>query len=541
MEAVAMIDEMDLVGHWPMKDDLLDHSENRLDSLVRDVVLADANGSRKGRAGRFNGSSAMIEVSHHAALELETGDFTISAWIHTDSDTDVVGDIVGKFDDEKRRGFNFAGVSNAGVTSSQSNYRNLHFGIDDGRSDEGWVDCGRPGNAAQVSSLAVWESDLYAGTFEMGEEGLGHVWKYLGEGRWLDMGAPAGSNNVYSLCVFEGALYCGSNYYRPRDSALPPTPPPNETPGGNVYRLDAPGEWTDCGRPGSEGDGINTMVVYCGKLYAAHQKYRGVFVYEGDRNWRCVGMMDSRVISLSVYRGELLTNANGSDVYRYDGGEEWTSIGSLERSTQNYGMAIHRGELYVSTWPQGYVYRYLGDSEWEPACGPPGIGYQKEIMALNIYNGKLYCGTLPNSDVFRFDGGTNWVHTGRLDPAPDVPIRRTWSMCVHDGRLYAGTLPSGREYSYEAGRMATVDDPLPADWHHIAAVKRAGALSVHIDGRCVSRSSEFLPSEFNVTNSLPLTIGFGTHEYFQGMMSDVRLYRRALAENELAGLGAGHA
>ena len=533
-----MSETADLVGYWPMKDDLLDHSGNGLASDARDVKLSGCPDGRRGCAGRFNGASSVIEVRNHPSLNFGTGDFTIATWIYTESTCDVVGDIVGKFEGDDRSGFNFAVVSNAGVTSTQSNYRNVHFGIDNGRSDSNWVNCGRPGNAAQVSGLAVWQGYLYAGTFEMGETGLGHVWKYLGESRWLDMGAPDGCNNVYSLAVHDGKLYCGSNYYRPRDSALPPIPPPNETPGGRVFRFDGPDEWADCGRPGTEGDGINTLVVFRGRLYAAHQKHRGVFVYEGAQEWRCVGMKDSRVISLSVYRGELLTNANGPDVYKYEGGEDWSRIGSLSRSTQNYGMAIHRGELYVSTWPQGYVYRFLGGDAWVPACGAPGIGYQKEIMALNIYNGKLYCGTLPNSDVFRYERGTQWVHTGRLDPAPDVPIRRTWSMCVHRGRLYAGTLPGGHVCSYEAGKMASVDDPLPGGWHHVAAVRRGGYLSIYMDGEEVSRSTQFRSSDLDISCSCPMTIGFGAHEYLDGMMSDLRIHSRALGQDEIAKFAA---
>ena len=181
-----MSETADLVGYWPMKDDLLDHSGNGLASDARDVKLSGCPDGRRGCAGRFNGASSVIEVRNHPSLNFGTGDFTIATWIYTESTCDVVGDIVGKFEGDDRSGFNFAVVSNAGVTSTQSNYRNVHFGIDNGRSDSNWVNCGRPGNAAQVSGLAVWQGYLYAGTFEMSETGLGHVWKYLGESRcWI--------------------------------------------------------------------------------------------------------------------------------------------------------------------------------------------------------------------------------------------------------------------------------------------------------------------------------------------------------------------
>ena len=58
---------------------------------------------------------------------------------------DAIGDIAGKYDPETRRGFNFNIKRHSGVTSSHSNDRNLHFGIDSGVLDEAWTDCGRPG------------------------------------------------------------------------------------------------------------------------------------------------------------------------------------------------------------------------------------------------------------------------------------------------------------------------------------------------------------------------------------------------------------
>ena len=59
---------------------------------------------------------------------------------------DVVGDILSKYDPAIRRGINFGLVSHTGMTSSQSNSRNLFFGVDDAR-ETGWEDCGRPGDA----------------------------------------------------------------------------------------------------------------------------------------------------------------------------------------------------------------------------------------------------------------------------------------------------------------------------------------------------------------------------------------------------------
>ena len=41
---------------------------------------------------------------------------------------------------------------------------------------------------------------------------------------------------------------------------------------------------------------------------------------------------------------------------------------------------------------------------------------------------------------------------------------------------------------------------------------------------------------YDLSNDQPLLIGFGAHDYFNGLMSDLRLYNRALTEPEIIGL-----
>jgi len=154
-------------------------------------------------------------------------------------------------------------------------------------------------------------------------------------------------------------------------------------------------------------------------------------------------------------------------------------------------------------------------------------------MGMAVYNGKLYAGTLPFADVYRYDGGSTWTSTGRLDNTPDVTYRRAWSMAVFDGKLFCGVLPSGHVLSLEAGKSATYDRALSAGWHHLAAIKKDNRLRLYIDGKRVAQSSRFLPAAFNLTTKGPLKIGLGQHDFFNGKMKDVRIYRRALSRGEI--------
>ncbi len=190
-----------------------------------------------------------------------------------------------------------------------------------------------------------------------------------------------------------------------------------------------------------------------------------------------------------------------------------------------------QGRLYVGTWPEGEVHRYDGGETWT-LLGR--VGYEREIMGMALYNGKAYVGSLPMANVWRMDD-EQFTFMGTLDTA-SAPLRRVWSMAVFQGKLFAGTLPSGRVYAMEAGKMATWDRVFPAGWRHVVAVRDGGVLRLYVDGAPVAVSTSFHAREYNLNNDRPLTIGLGVNDYFDGLMSDLRLYNRALGESEIAGL-----
>ena len=114
---------------------------------------------------------------------------------------------------------------------------------------------------------------------------------------------------------------------------------------------------------------------------------------------------------------------------------------------------------------------------------------------------------------------------------------RYWEMAVYQGKLFAGTLPSGHVYSLEAGKCASHDRALRPGWRHLAAVKSGGLLKLYVDGECVVQTGPFDPAKYNLTNKQPLLVGFGSHDHFNGKMRDLRIYRRALVDADLAILG----
>ena len=523
----------DLLAHWQFNGDCRDSSGNGNHGANHgaDLSAAGRDGTSGGAAG-FDGRTACVTVPAGESLALGSGDFTLAAWVQLPPDgANLHGDILSKFDPATRTGLNFGTLNYAGVTAAQAHHRNLHFGIDDGLQEPSWADCGRPGNNLRVYSLAVYNGDLYTGTFEWGADESGHMYRYAGGHAWEDCGSPDPCNTVASLAVYKGELYGGVSRYKAGGSALEDSP--NKHPGGAIYRYTGNATWEYCGR--LEGaDSIAGMAVYNGELYAIPLYSQGVYRYAGGQEWEYCGTPGRRMMAITVFKGHLYGAGNeGGGVFRYDGGTEWTPCGFQEGVTQVYSFAAYQGELYVGTWPNGTVFRWDGKETWE-SMGR--LEEEKEVMAMAVYNGKLYAGTLPLANVYRYEGGATWTNTGQLDTTPDVKYRRVWSMAVFEGKLFGGTLPSGRVYALDAGANVTYDHALAPGWRHVAAVRESNKLKLYVDGIQVAESACATHFPGDLTNDRPLRIGLGQHDHFNGSMAHVRVYGRALTESDIAAL-----
>lgn len=531
----ALAAEPGLIGHWKFSGDASDASGrgHHGRAVALDLTAPGPGGTPRG-AARFDGKSSYVEVPANPALNLGTRDFTLAAWVSTEASLDdVLGDLVSKYDPATRRGLNWCLKSGPGMTNSQANDRNVHFGIDAG-TEPVWTDRGRPGNAVYVMAMAVHDGQLYVGTCEAGPGDAGHVYRYGGGSRWIDCGSPDLCNAVTSLAAFDGKLYAGTGKYRLAGSALPESTNPNR--GGKIARLDGDGRWTDCGRlPDTEA--VGGMVVFRGALHASSlYKPAGFFRYRGGEAWQRLPLPPDgrRVVALGVFNGHLYAGSYDScSVSRFDG-ERWEVFPALETSGQTYSFEVHAGELFVGTWPSGQVFRFDRGERWVPAGR---LGEEKEVMGMAVHNGKLYGGTLPLAEVYRLDGGSRWSRAGRVDLTPDVRYRRAWSMAVFNGRLFCGTLPSGRVHAMEAGQSVTLDRALEPGWKHLTAVRQGGQLLLHVDGtRVASSASTAFTEPLDLTNRAPLRIGLGAHDHFRGSLSDLRLYDRALSQDEIASL-----
>ncbi|MHB1458143.1 MAG: LamG-like jellyroll fold domain-containing protein [Armatimonadota bacterium] len=551
--AIHAADNTKLVGHWKLQGDCKDYSGSGNNGVNHGVDFSDAV------YGRFDGSGAYIEVPNTKLLKLGKGDFSISAWIKCNPGAETVGDILSKYDGEKRKGFNFHVTSSAPGYSSTSDTRNVLFGIDDG-ADGVWRDCGRPKeDNSLVSVLVVYKNHLYAGIADAVDPLQAcHMYRYEEDGKWTDCGRVSKDLNtpsIMSAVIHNGALYVGTGKWDYGNLATSGE--------AGMYRYMGGRNWKSCGSF-SKGKRIISLASFGDGLYASDDT-GATHRYNGDDTWTFTGTSHSyKFLSTMVYRGDLYGGAS-TTVERFDGKTVWNPIGEFDGIgiNQIHTFCVYGGNLYTGTWPDGLIMRYDADGKWTD-CGWLGspertdIGMKdpsrvNEINDLTVYNGKMYAGVIPKGELWRYDGGQKATMVKRLVNNPDykVGVHDSWcrvpGMAIYKGRLFAGTstargfaipdqkIDTGKVFSCEIGKCVTIDDDIGTEWRLITAVREGDFLKLYLDGRLISTSS-VMDKRLDLTNDQPLLIGFGAANYFNGSMKDIRLYSGALTDYEITEL-----
>ncbi len=555
-----IIGRKDLLGYWKLKGDCKDYSGNSNHGINFDANL---------RTGEFNGCSSYVLIEHSDSLDLGTEDFSVCCWIWTRRGiTDIIGDVVNKYDPSRRRGFTISINSSAGGYNSHGDDKHVCFGIDNGKVSQ-WEDHGRPSESSNyVNSLTVYEGSLYAATTD-GKifQEWSHVYRFKKQKEWEDCGRVGNlkTKGVGPLIVHDKKLYAATwniDWTRVHTDDLDYC---------RIYSYRGGKDWMDCGQPG-QCRRIICMASYAGKLYCGGDDANGgtykVFVYDGATRWRVSGEFPTEgpkacfPHAMSVHDGELYVGFPA--VYCFDG-SGWKYVGVPVGSTQVHSLEVYRGKLHAGTWPEGKVAVYMGGEDWRD-CGQPGDS--TEINALTVYNGKFYAGSIPRSEVWRYEGGKDWTRMARFFepvgwmPAPVDPSiqdydervkewSRLTSLTVFNGKLFASTgsctssvldAPCdirGKVFSMEAGKCASYDCDLGWGWKHIVAVKDGGRLKLYIDGELKAMSSPFDPDEYDISNEEPLKIGFGELDYFSGKICEVSIYGRRLSDGEVKGAYEG--
>jgi hypothetical protein len=260
-----------LVGHWKFQGNCKDYSGNGNHGTGRNVTFGEGpDGSARG-AAVLNSRDSSIEVPDAESLHLGRGEFSLSVWVKPEVPMrGIFGDIVSKFDAQRRRGINFHIAGSSSGYTSMCDARHVHFGIDDGYLGH-WEDCGKPCDSnSLVTCLVVFEGQLYCGIADAKNlHDAAHVFRWAGGTQWIDCGRLGNDPNhisVQSMIVHQGKLYAGTgiwDWVRARGD-LPGKPPAAKP---RVFFYEGGTRWRDLGQVG-ETSRVLCMASFQGDLYS---------------------------------------------------------------------------------------------------------------------------------------------------------------------------------------------------------------------------------------------------------------------------------
>jgi hypothetical protein len=501
-------------------------------------------------------------VSSDMAERLD-GDFTLSLRVDVPADrAGAAGGLAAKFDPVTRTGFNLSTISSAGGYNGPSDELRVSFGIDAG-TEPRWFDRGRPSPTSNYvsNSLTVFDGSIHAATSDApAAADRGHVYRHLGDTAWDDLGKVGreGAHGVGPLIVHRGSLYAATwNYDWTRVHS-------EDLAACHVYRFEAPGRWEDCGRPGNARR-LFSLASYRGDLLAMGDD-SAVHAYRGGGSWERVMAFDTFAHPAGVHDGRLVLGMlQPATVYAFDD-TGWQDLGNPlgdpERCDEIHTLATFGGALHAGTWPLGRVARWdAANRRWRQTGR---LGDSTEVMALNVYNGKLYGATIPRAEVFRYERDGHWTSLRRLfDPPGWQPVlvrnigtpegfrrHREWtrvtSLTQHDGLLFAsvGSCTSaavdappdirGTVHAFGAGAVATTPRTLEPGRHHVAAVRRAGTLSIYVDGVVAAATTGSVTG--SIATDAPLRIGEDEAGRHAGAIDDFQTFDRALDLREIGAM-----
>lgn len=517
------------IGHWPLRTDCLDATSQGCHGEPQAITFQEG--------AVFNGINSSITLPRMKATS-GARPFSLSLEFKIDDDRGFLpGGLCSRYDYAKMEGWHLSVLTQAGVTTTQSNWRNLQFGWSTHRAADTWKDLGSPGNSRFICALCVHHGNLYAGTFDAAKDRRGRVYRLGHDETWIDCGSPDESNSVFALTEFKGRLYAGTSRYKASGSKIENSP--NFEPGGKIFRYEGGQTWTLFAElPVPDNDSVGAMTVYKDRLIAMPLYPYGVFAYDEDGHCEILGApgpnSDIRTITMAPYQGKLFIGCNGGEgVYSRFMQGPWAFNGKHPKGGQVYCFSVFHDQLLIGYWPEARMFRYEGGQDWSDL----GLmGAEKESMAVSVFNGNLYAGTLPGGYVYRYTANKSWVLSGVLeeyDPAFDY--RRVWSMAVYKGQLFAGTLPSGKVWSLRNDPLATYDYSLSSSWHHATITYDLKQLCLYTDGKCVS-SANFPDSGVIDLSEVPLVIGRGPQCHFSGRIREIEIFDSAMSADEVSEL-----
>ena len=177
-----------------------------------------------------------------------------------------------------------------------------------------------------------------------------------------------------------------------------------------------------------------------------------MFAIEAPHRYRDLGLLgrEEEVMGMAVYNGKLYAGTLPlAQIYRYEGGTEWTLVDRLEHTDTEYrrawSMGIHGERLFCGVVPSGRIYAMTAgrvvtlDEEF-----PPGWHHVTAVRCSNRLS--LY---LDGKKVAEQAEPPRWIANRKLDLSSGATFRMgdgpagPWKGAIADVRIYGRVLDEG--------------------------------------------------------------------------------------------------
>lgn len=275
------------------------------------------------------------------------------------------------------------------------------------------------GRNKQIPSLAVFGSDLYAGTWfnDNGTESS-QLWRSSDGQTWSKVGEGFG-NGASHLAEFDGYFYLG-------------------TWNGAVWRSSNGSDWTQVVNDafGDVDNGIARFTVFNNMIYAGTwNRTTGAQIWRSSNgtSWTQLGTSglgdanNTGAIGSAVFGGNLyfgiFNEVTGAQLWRTDGGSGLTAVvndgfGNSNNSAIS-GLAVFDNMLYASVRNTGEgaeIWRSSDGTIWnQVASGGFGDSNTGHSSALEPLNGKLYLvvdNEVTGMEIWQTSNGSDWQKIG---------------------------------------------------------------------------------------------------------------------------------
>lgn len=274
---------------------------------------------------------------------------------------------------------------------------------------EGWVDCKCPCVSNSVHALTVHDGILCAAAAVCDTAGThlapagnmkpdGHVYGYDGT-HWQDYGKVSECNVVFGLTVLNGVLYA---------SALDQFTDATSQPANGLYRMSKPGHWEFCGNPGER---VCPITAKDGRIIAGGYNKGRIYAYDPAsgtwEDWGNPHPATTQIYSFVDFNGELLAGTwKGAKVFAIEAPHRYRDLGLLGREEEVMGMAVYNGKLYAGTLPLAQIYRYEGGTEWTLVDRLEHTDTEyRRAWSMGIHGERLFCGVVPSGRIYAMTAG----------------------------------------------------------------------------------------------------------------------------------------